>query len=79
MLNLHMARPLLVATASTISLWGLAQLTSGLGWLEIILWSVLLYCLAYTLYSWISRYKQTLPVLIAIIIIVVSLRIITIL
>ena len=75
MLNLHMTRPLLVAVASMFSLWGLAQMTDSLMWFEIIIWNALLYGLAYTLFSWIARYKQTVPVLIAITAIVVILRI----
>lgn len=75
MLNLRMARPLLVALASAISLWGLAKLTDGLGWYEIIMWSVLVYGLSYLLFSWLTRYKKVVPVLIAAIIIVVIIRI----
>lgn len=75
MLSLHMTRPLLVALASVFSLWGLAQMTEGLMWFEIIIWNALLYGLAYTLFSWIARYKQTVPVLIVITAIIVILRI----
>lgn len=75
LLNLHMARPLLIVLASAVSLWGLEQLTNGLGWVEIIAWSALLYGLSYTLFSWLTRYKRILPVLIATIVIVAILRI----
>lgn len=74
MLNLRMARPLLVAVASAVSLWGLSKLTDGLGWFEVLVWSVLVYGLAYFLFSWLTRYKKITPVLIAIIIIVVIVR-----
>lgn len=74
MLNLGMARPLLIAVASAISLWGLSKLTDGLGWFEVVVWSVLVYGLAYFLFSWLTRYKKITPILIAIVIIVVIVR-----
>lgn len=74
MLNLRMARPLLVAAASAISLWGLSKLTDGLGWFEVIIWSILIYTLAYFLFSWLTRYKKLAPILIATIIIVIIVR-----
>jgi hypothetical protein len=75
MLNLGMARPLLVAVASAISLWGLSKLTDGLGWLELLIWSALIYGLAYLLFSWLTRYKKIIPVLITAIIVVIIVRI----
>jgi len=77
MVRLFMARPIVIALASAVSLWGLAQWTRGLSWGEVIAWNVLLYCLAYTLYSWISRYTRIVPVLIVIITIVALIRITT--
>ncbi len=75
MLYLHMARPLMVAVAGAASLWGLAQYTNGLSWLEVFVWNVLLYCLAYSLFLWITRYKKTTPVLIVIVAIIIIVRI----
>jgi hypothetical protein len=75
MLNLRMARPLLVAASAAISLWGLSKLTGGLGWFEVVVWSALVYCLAYFLFSWLTRYKKIIPVLIAVIIIIIIVRI----
>ena len=77
MVFLHMTRPLLVASAAAVSLWGLAQLTNGLIWFEMIAWSVLLYGLAYCLFSWTARYTRIVPVLIVIIAIVIIVRITT--
>jgi len=74
MLNLGMARPLLVAVASAVSLWGLSKLTDGLGWFEVLVWSVLIYCLAYLLFSWLTRYKKIAPVLIVTVIIIIIVR-----
>ncbi|HZJ34519.1 MAG TPA: hypothetical protein VFD55_00710 [Candidatus Angelobacter sp.] len=75
MLRFRMAQPLIVAVATGVSLWGLSQWINGLGWIEIIAWSALLYGLAYTLFSWVARYARVVPVLIAIILIIIILRI----
>lgn len=74
MLYLRMAQPILVSIASAVSLWGLAHLTNGLSWYEIILWDALLYALSYTLFLWINRYKKITPVLIMIVAIIIILR-----
>ncbi len=79
MLNLFTARPLLISLACAVSLWGLAQLTAGLLWFEIIAWNVIIYGLAYLLFSWVARYKRVMPALIAVIVIVVIVRIISVL
>lgn len=75
MLKLGMARPLLVAVAAAVSLWGLSKLTYGLGWVEILAWSMIIYGLTYFLFSWLTRYKNTIPLLIIVIAIVVIIRI----
>jgi len=74
MLNFRMARPLLVALASAVSLWGLVRLTNGLEWFEVVSWDILLYVLSLLLFCWITRYKRILPVLVAIIVIVAIVR-----
>lgn len=73
-LRLYMARPLIIAVAVGVSLWGLSQWTSGLSWGESIAWSVLLYSLAYSLFSWIARYKQFTLVLAAMVLIISTVR-----
>jgi hypothetical protein len=76
MLCFHMTRPLIVAVASGVALWGLARWTDGLSWVEIIAWSALLYGLAYSLFSWLARYVKIVPVLIAMTVIVITMRVI---
>jgi hypothetical protein len=76
MVKLSMVRPLVVAVAAAISLWGLVSWTSGLGWVEIMVWDVILYTLAYVLFSWLVRNKQFTPIAFAIAIVVVTIRII---
>ena len=75
MVRQRASRPLLVTIAAAVSLWGLALWTEGLVWGETLAWSVLLYALAYILFSWIVRYARIIPVTIIALIIVVFVRI----
>lgn len=79
MLKMFIARPLLVALASAVALWGLASMTDGLVWYEIIVWSALLYGLSYTVFSWIASYKKTVPAVVAVIVVVAIIRLVIIL
>lgn len=75
LVRMRVLRPIIVALASAITLWGLAVWTDGLGWGEILLWSAFLYGLTYVLYSWISRYALSIPVMLAVAGIIVVARI----
>ena len=75
MLRLRMAQPMIIAIATSLTLWGLALWTEGLAWGEIIAWSVLLYALAFILYSWIAHFNKVIPVIISMIIIITVIRI----
>jgi len=79
MINLKMVRPLIISVSSAAVLWGLSVWTSGLGWIEAIIWSILLYTVAYVLFSWIARYLLIKPVLIVMLLIIVAARIATVL
>lgn len=79
LVRLGVLRPLIVAVATAATLWGLAGLTDGLGWAEVAAWSAVLYALCYVLFSWISRYARSVPVLIAAIVIVIIARIVLVL
>lgn len=63
MIKLLTPRPILVATAVVLCLWGLSSWYSGLGWAEALAWSVGLYILAYTLFGWLARHKHYLILL----------------
>jgi len=76
MVKLSMIRPLVVAIATAVSLWGLVGWTSGLGWGEVIFWDAILYALAYVLFSWLVRNKQFTSIAFAIVIVVITIRII---
>jgi hypothetical protein len=79
MISLRMTQPLIIAIASGVALWGLAQWTDGLVWSEAVAWSVLLYGLSYTLFSWIARYTLAIPVVSATVLVVILVRVATIL
>ncbi|MBC7943628.1 hypothetical protein H7X68_03975 [Candidatus Saccharibacteria bacterium] len=70
LVRLRALRPLIIAVAAAIVLWGLAGWTNGLVWGEVVFWSALLYSLSYVLFSWISRYSRSVPVLVAVVIVV---------
>lgn len=75
MINLKMVRPLIISVSSAAVLWGLAVWTHDLMWLEAIAWSVVLYAIAYILFSWIARYLLIKPVLVAMVAIIILARI----
>lgn len=68
------SRPLLVAVAAVAVLWGLADLTRGLGWSEAVIWSALLYVLCYNVFSWIARCDRLFLVLALSLIIVMAAK-----
>jgi hypothetical protein len=74
LVGLKVLRPLIVVVATAIVLWGLSGWTKELAWGEIALWSALLYSLSYVLFSWISRYNKSVPVLIIVALTVVIAR-----
>ena len=75
MIRFRIMQPLIVSAAAAATLWGLSGWTNGLVWAEIIVWSALLYALAYLLYSWIARYTRLMSVVIGIAVVVVVIRI----
>jgi hypothetical protein len=76
MVSLRVVRPIIVAVATGLLLWGLSVWTAGLGWGEIVAWSALLYGLSYVTFAWICRYNQTMPIIIISILVSVVARIV---
>ena len=76
-IRLRVFRPIVIVVASAVLLWGLSGWTAGLGAVEIVVSSAILYGLSYIMVSWICRYKSTAPVLIAVTLIVIGSRFIT--
>ena len=76
LVRLSVFRPLLIVLGAAISLWGLAAWLSGLGMLEQLGWSVLLYALFYSLYAWIARIRNAIAVLVVFALVAVATRLI---
>jgi hypothetical protein len=76
MVSLRVVRPIVVALATAVLLWGLSVWTVGLSWSEVVAWSSLLYGLSYVLFAWICRYNQTIPVIVVSILVSVVARIV---
>lgn len=66
LVRMKILRPLVVAVASAILLWGLPVMTNGLAPGEVIFWSAVTYGLTYSLFAWLSRYARTMPVLLSV-------------
>lgn len=74
LIQLRVYRPLLVVIASMFSLWGIIQITWGIGWFTGILMVGLLYGLAFGVYSWIARLREFWIAFISIILIILAVR-----
>lgn len=74
MVRFHMIRPLLVALAVAVSLWGLGSWIRGMALIEEVIWCIGLYLVGYTLFTRLVRYAKLVPVLIAIVLVVVAVR-----
>lgn len=58
LVRLFQARPIIVVTATTIVLWGLAGLTEGLAWYWGLLAAALLFGISYALFALIVRIRS---------------------
>ena len=77
LLQLGVYRPLLISGAAAVILWGsTAWLQTS--WLEEILWSIGLYGLIYTSLVWLSRVRNFVIALIAIVIVVAATRLLAV-
>ena len=76
MVRMKIFRPIIIALAAAILLWGLAGWTEGLWFLEAIGWTILLFALCYLLFSWVGRYARSVPVIIVTLVILVIGRIV---
>jgi len=71
-------RPLLVALAATIALWGISSWLGPVVWWEATLWHGLLFALAYILFMWIARAERFPVAFIATILAIILLRIVVV-
>ncbi len=76
LVRVRVYRPLLVLIASFLSLWGLAQLSWGLEWSTGLPVMMLLYALAFGLYTWVARIREFWVSLIIVVLLVVAVRLV---
>lgn len=76
MIFLKISQPLIIALATSVSLWGLASWSDGLTWAQIVAWNVILYGLSFALFSWVSRSPNIAKTVIIILAIIVVIRVV---
>lgn len=74
LIRANVFRPLLVVLAALVTLWGVGIWFIGAIWWVGLLWGVLLFALAYLLYTWLASTDRFFISLVAIIIVVVLMR-----
>lgn len=74
MVRTRIFRPLLVAVAAAVTLWGLMGLIGQEAWYVQLVFTVLISALAYALFTWISQLKSFVIALIISIVVLVGLR-----
>lgn len=74
--KLGIYRPLLIVLASTISLWGIHTFLPNVAWYGVLIAGMLLFGLAYGLFTWIARIRSFVVALVVTIVLVVVLRLV---
>jgi hypothetical protein len=69
-------RPLLVAIASFVTVWGIHSWLGGLEWWSATLWQMLIFALAYGAYAWIARTIQFWAAAVITVVVVVVCRLV---
>ncbi len=69
-------RPLFVVLAVFVSLWGINVWLSPLSWYISLLWSAVLFSLAYALFAWLASIERFIMSALAIVIMVVAIRLV---
>lgn len=75
LVRLGVYRPMLVAIAAAIVLWGVAGWVDGLMWYESLAWTVVLYALSYATLTWLVRPRTFLIAIILVLVVVIAARI----
>lgn len=76
LMRANIYRPLLVAVAVAVALWGIGAWFLPMVWWMAMLWNGLLFGLAYALFSWLASHERFVLALIVIIIAIVVSRIV---
>lgn len=71
LVRLQIFRPLLVVVGALIALWGIVGLTAVMPWYGAAISIMVLYALAYALFSWVVRLRSFILALIVLIILIV--------
>lgn len=74
LVRLSAFRPLVIALAVLVCLWGIGGWTTGLQWYEALAWSIALYTLCYVAFAWLVRPRTFAPTLILVIVAVALIR-----
>ncbi|NTW61367.1 hypothetical protein HGB24_01595 [Candidatus Saccharibacteria bacterium] len=74
---LRVSRPLLVVISVSLVLWGMLEWIRGIDWRLALAFSALLYLISYLLFSWLSRQKNTLILLILTVVVVILMRLVS--
>jgi len=67
-------RPLLVLIAAMISMWGIVQLGWNMTWYQGIFIALVMYALAFSVFSWVARVRDFWITLITVAILIVAVR-----
>lgn len=76
LVRLGVYRPMLVAIAVAITLWGVAGWVDGLMWYESLVWTIVLYALSYAALTWLVRPRTFLIAIILVLVVVIAARIV---
>lgn len=79
LVRLAIYRPLLVALAAAVSLWGLAAWTANMYWFEAIAWTIVLFALCYVVFTWFVRPRSFPFALVLVIVTIVLIRVVAVL
>jgi hypothetical protein len=74
LIRANVYRPLLVVLAALISLWGLGAWTDPMLWYWELLWSAVLFALAYALFAWLASLERFALTIALTIILVIAIR-----
>lgn len=75
LVRLGVYRPLLIAIASVIVLWGTAGWVSGLFWYEALAWTIALYAATFAAFTWLVRPRLFLAAIMLVLVVVLLARI----
>lgn len=76
LVRLGVYRPMLVALAAAISLWGVTGWVDGLQWYEGLFWMAALYALVYLVFTWLARPRMFLMAIILTLLVIAGIRLI---